>query len=235
MSTFSDNIQATRAQQALKDKERAEFNGMIAEMKRTQAAVLAGGSKPTVILTDQTDLGDKVAELKAEAVRAIKGLDSSEIDKSQLAAIRTLSGDMVKLEAAFNRYITAIERQTVQLLSALNKLNLSPQITVPEPRVMIKEAAPVDMKPLENAINSLRVAKTTNLGDYRAHDLDTSPDGLQYVGYIAMDGSWYIIQSNESSNTMRYCFGKDDYRTAWDERFGHDYTTLSEAIHALAT
>jgi hypothetical protein len=233
MTTFSDNIQATRAQQALKDKERAEFNGMIAEMKRTQAAVLAGGSKPSVVLTDQTDLGDKVGELTTKVTAAIKDLDLKVVNNQQLEAIRSVISAVQSLEQVVDSYITALDRQTVQIVSALKKIELSPRITVPTPQVTVK-SSDVNLKPLETAINSLK-STTVSLADYRSHDLDTAPDGSQYIGYIAMDGSWYIIQSNESTNTMRYYFGKGAYSTGWDERYSHDYTVLSEAIHALAT
>lgn len=233
MSTFSDNIQAARAKTAETDKQKAEFNAMITEMRRTQAATLAGSSKPSVILTDQTDLGDKIKELTDKTVTAISQLDIEGTSKREVAAINDVASAIHDLELTVETYITALDRQTVQIVAAIKKIELSPKITVSP--AAVHATSSVDLKPIEKALKELKggTKKAFSLNDYRAHDLDDAPDGTQYIGYIALDGSWYIIQSNDNSNSMRYFFGASDYSRGWEDRYSHDYTTLSEAVNAL--
>ncbi len=99
-SPFAQNIQDLRKQKAEADKQKAEFQGMITEMQRTQAAVIAGGSKPSVVLTDQTDLGDKIKELTAKVVVAIQGLNMAEDSKQEIAVLKDLHNDIQAVESA---------------------------------------------------------------------------------------------------------------------------------------
>lgn len=232
--TYIERLKASRQSSAQSTKEQREQAAMFAELKKMQMASLMGSQgKSTVILTDQTDLGDKVKELTAKTVAAIQGLDLTVASNKQLQAIKELRGDIVSVEQAVRRYETAIERQTVQLVAAINKLELSPHITVPTPQVTVKESA-INLKPLETAINSLKVTKTINLSDYRAHDIADTADGKQHVGFMALDGTWYIMESDDASNTLRYYFGAGGYAEAWNYRSGHTYTTLSEAARGLS-
>lgn len=232
-TSYLDKLKAHRLQTAQTNKEQSEFRAMITEMRKTQAATLAGQGKPPIILTDQTDLGDKVKELTAKTTAAIQALATPEHNKQQLEILRELVRCLESVETAVDRYEAIVDRQTTQLVAAIQKIELSPNITVPTPQVTLHEKD-VNLKPLEKAINGLKTTKATNLSDYRAHDLDDSPDGSQYVGFIAMDGSWYIMHSDDKTNTIRYYFGNENYDEAWNYRGGHTYTTLSEAIHGLA-
>lgn len=164
-----------------------------------------------------------------EALQAVDRLSKSNLSQTQLKDLNSLKDGLTAIEKAVNKYQVAIDRQTVQLVAAINKLKLTPNITVPEPRVTVVEKA-VDLQPLEKAIKGIG-KPAVSLSDYRAHDIDDAPDGSQYIGFIAMDGSWYIAHTE--NNSMAYYFGTGSYAEAWDERLTHDYKPLNEAANAL--
>lgn len=234
-TSYIQRLQAKRQQQTSSSHEQAKQDALIRALKDNQLAALLGNNKPPVILTDQTDLGDKIKELTGQMVSTIKGLDSSASDMAQLKALKGLSDGVEALQRSVDSYVSAIDRQTVQLIAALNRLELSPQITVPKPVVTVQERA-IDFKPLEKALKGLQqpAARAVSLSDYRAHDLDDAPDGKQYIGFIDMDGNWYLMQSDDETHSLRYYFGRGSYADAWDSRFGHSYRTLSEARRGLA-
>jgi hypothetical protein len=152
-----------------------------------------------------------VTDALKEVIKGLAKLD----DGMEVRAIVGLSREVRSLQ-------TAIDRQTMQITRALGKIELSPQINVPEPTV------------INNTTPSVNTKSGINLADYRAHDLDDAPDGVQYIGFISQEGKWYICQSDDKKNTMRYYFGKGDYDTEWLERYSHEYKTLSEAIRSVA-
>lgn len=188
------------------------------KVKRQRAglAKALGSSKQSVILTAQADLGKKVDAFSDKVVATLGKLDTTVLQKRHLTLLAGLVKEVKTLQ-------TAIDRQTVQLVRAINKIELSPQITVPTPVVTDTGSG-----------NRASDKKGINLNDYRAHDLDDAPDGKQYIGFISMDGKWYIVQSDDASNSMRYYFSDGDYDTEWMERYSHEYKTLSEAIRGLA-
>jgi hypothetical protein len=231
--SYLDTLNEKRQSKLAATMSQSERDELLSTLKDNQLATLISNTKPTVILTDQTDLGDKISELTTKMVASIEKLDVSEVNNDQLVAIDSAVSALKSVEAILIDYTTTLETQTDRVVEALNNIELSPNITVPKPQVTIHEK-PISFAPLEEAIESLRVEKPLSLADYRAHDIDTAPDGLQYIGYISLDGSWYIIQSNDAANTMRYYFGKGDYANGWADKYSHDYTTLSEAVHALS-
>lgn len=192
------------------------------------AAIKAARSQPPVILPAQSDV---VKALATKMEKAIKGLDNTELSKTQVSAIRSLGKDIQALGTALDSYQDALRAQTVEIVEAINGLELSPKITVPRAQVTVNERD-VDLSPVIDAINASKPKKTPTLSDYRADDIDTAPDGTQYILAFALDGSWYIAQADKDGR-CRYHFGTGDYSQAWDERIGLEYQRLAEAIRGL--
>ncbi len=65
------------------------------------------------------------------------------------------------------------------------------------------------------------------LGDFVGHDVDETGDvNNKYYGFLTIDGRWYIVQINNTTNAMRYCFGtggSTGYATGWGTRTGNSY------------
>jgi hypothetical protein len=73
--------------------------------------------------------------------------------------------------------------------------------------------------------------KSIDLSTYRADRLADAPDGSQFIGFTAIDGTWYIVRTE--GERMLYYFGGGDYESAWNDRMAHDYKSLSEATSGL--
>src|ERR1700751_355345 len=55
----------------------SDIDSVIRQLKEVQLASLLGANKPSVVLTDQTDLGDRMTALGDKITETIKQLDSS--------------------------------------------------------------------------------------------------------------------------------------------------------------
>lgn len=187
--------------------------------KRQQAAIvkaLRGDTKQDrqIVVATNNGLLQSITALTDKTVKAIAKLDSSSLDKQELIVLHQLKQSLDTMQKSVDSYITAIDRQTIQLVAAMNKLQ--------------RTDTPVAIQKTSEQPSSI------TLSDYRAHDIDTAPDGKQYIGFMNGDGKWYIVESDDRKNTMRYYFGNGDYATAWSERYSHTYGTLSEALHGVA-
>lgn len=67
------------------------------------------------------------------------------------------------------------------------------------------------------------------LGRYKSSDRDTANDP-QYWGYVAYDGSWYIMKDNVSAETSRYQTGDSGYPAAWAARNSITYDYYYERM-----
>lgn len=202
---------------------------------RTQTAMMLkavqSGQKPSIILTDSTDLGEHIAELGEKIIGV---MNTVRADKSTKEQIDRLASDFKTLTQMAQQ---AAQEQTDRVCNAIEELRQvvteQKPIVVPAPRVSLAEKD-VDFSPLVQELKTIltpkAVKKQINLGDYRAIDLDNAPDGVQYVGFQNSTGGWYILQNDDRSNTIRYYFGKGSYEAAWDDKYSHDYKTLSEAV-----
>jgi len=72
--------------------------------------------------------------------------------------------------------------------------------------------------------------ETIDLASYKAHDLKDDGD-LQYVGFVNLDGGWYIIENKVRENKMRYIFGSGGYDKAFSNAASWNYKILSEATN----
>lgn len=177
-----------------------------------------------------TDEVKRSTEHHQQLIEAIGELKDS-IETSQQAAeqqTREIQQSFENiLESVSAAQTQAVEQQSSILENIARYLKNPPKLPTPQVNITERE---LDLGGVEKALKTLAPKKTTDLSGYRAIDLDNAPDGVQYVGFQNASGGWYILQNDDRNNTIRYYFGKGDYATAWDEKYSHDYKTLSEAI-----
>lgn len=210
----------------------------------TQTALMIkamqAGQKPSIILTDSTDLGEHISQLGDKIIDVLEAVKDDKSTKDQIDRINDMTGEFRSLVASVQ---IEQESQADRIVAALNDLKRTvtsqKPVIVPAPAVSFSERD-VDLNPLVDAISRLeklmtpkKQKKSLELSSFRAHDLADSPDNLQYIGFQDTSGNWYIMQHDPENNRDRYYFGTGDYELAWDDKFSHDYKTLSEAIRAL--
>ena len=64
------------------------------------------------------------------------------------------------------------------------------------------------------------------ISGYQPSDTDTAAD-TKYYGYLAADGSWYIMEEVTSLGTFRYYRGTTGYAAAWTARATPTYVLFS--------
>lgn len=215
-----NNKRATAAQSA---KEQSELASMLAELKKMQMASLMGQSKPSIVLTDQTDLGQKMKEFGDKVEKAILATDPKTITEQQLNELKNVVTAI--------RSIPVPKYDDSRLLKAIQSLKLSTVVNVPD-----LPAPNVDLSSLESTMRELweRPEETVpvekiDLDCYRAQDISESGD-KQYVGFVNPDGAWYIIENDITGNKMRYVFGLEGYARAFKNASTYEYQLLNEAI-----
>jgi len=176
-------------------------------------------------------------------IETAKGLETLLRDIAQAgedfkgSKINDLPSANEKLATAINGLANKLTKQPEKdyskdfaaLLQAINSKNWAPNIVVDSPMVSVP---PVDLKPVADAIDRSRPTESIDLEQYKAQDL-AGDDTFQYVGFVAPNGSWYIIENDIAGNSLRYKFGVKNYRTAWKSFNGHVYRLLNEAIREI--
>ena len=194
----------------------------------------------------------KQIDTSKEVVKAVKGLEKTlkpqKVDNKDVikaitdlsAAIKAMPGHMPRTEAVSVTNIGEVAQTLVEgqkkLTEALNKLELSPKITVPKPTVTVQ---PTDTKGIIKALKDVKKeivdkpvpGTPTFVQDPLIRftpvnmDDDTS---VQYYSYIATDGEFYIrkVDGSGAYKTIRFYFGKGAaaHDTAWTGRAGLTYT-----------
>lgn len=226
--TVTERIAEVRKASAERAKQAKEFDSTIAELKKMQMATMMGASKPSVVLTDQTDLGDKIKELTIELVTAVQGLDGSEYSKKQIVAITELQGSLSDIAKSVQQSNKDNQTQNADLLKQISKLKLDPIIRMPS-------QTPLNLKPLQDTL--LQAMQKDESGDdkydlscYQAQDLSESGD-KQYVGFMNHKGNWYIIENDVKGNAMRYLFGETGYAKHFAQASTYEYHLLNEAVN----
>lgn len=211
-----------------------DISSLIEEVRELQLSALINNSKPTVILTDQTDLGDKLAAMVNDMAQTVKGLDSSETNKQQLTELKTLYTGLTQLKSVFTSGNKDLSTGIDKLTKAVNGLLMNPVVNVPAPQVKV-DAPKIDLKPLQDTLKGYFEApkvEKIDLECYRAQDI-TETDSKQYVGFVNPDGDWYIIENDIPGNSLRYVFGTGNYATAFQKAPQYEYQLLNEAINAV--
>jgi hypothetical protein len=239
--SYLDKINEKKTTASTKADAQQTVDSLIGQLKEVQLATLMGNSKSTVVLADSTDFGDKMAELGDKIMAMLEAFkeDTTNVDK-----IATLVDDYKKL-ATYN--VKAAREQSDDIKVTLNKLVKSiesikiPETKIPEVKIPAFPKIPTpivnvpknDFSPIERAIESLKEEKGLDLDDYKAHDINNLDKDTQYIGFLNPDGQWYIIENRVKENTIRYVFGKSDYKKAFKKAPTYQYELLSEAVNAL--
>jgi len=248
--------QRAEVQQAQDAESQAEKDFTIAQFQSVAKAVT---DATTVLVQYLSKLEPKVEvknfpkqESDKDVVKAVKGLEKTlkpqKVDNADvIKAIKLLDKSiaaipklMPRTEAVSVTNIAEVAQSLAegqrQLTAALNKLELSPKITVPKPQVTVQ---PTDVKGVIKAIKEVKqevidkpvpgttVVPTDPLIRFTPANMDDTGD-IEYYSYIATDGEFYIrkVDGTGSYKTIRFYFGKGTSAThdaAWTARAGLTY------------
>jgi hypothetical protein len=234
---FPDHItEINSKRQSIQAKagQQQDFESMLQELQKMQMAALMGQTKPSVVLTDQTDLGDRISEFGQRIEQAVKGLDSSDHESSELEVLQAMKSVLEKLNSSNSTDADTNRELLSKVVAAINALKLNveaPQITV--------EPTPVDFTPLQDTIKEYFASDQTEedsgicFEDYKAQDISET-DNMQYVGFVNPKGNWYIIENDVKGNSLRYLFGTKNYAKTFKKASTYQYFLLNEAINALS-
>lgn len=217
--SYLDTVQATRNSHAMQSQHDTELQAMLDELKKMQMAALMGQSKPSVVLTDQTDLGDKMDDQTNKLIDVISGLKGTNID--DMGIINTLRDGVDAIRQVHEQSGKNHDKHLKAIMTAVKGINLKPQVTV--------QSEPVDFSPLKDMLGDADDDDLIDFDDYKASDLTDDGD-KQYVGFLSTDGDWYIIENDIKGNSLRYVFGEGDYAKAWKKASSYKYKLLNEAV-----
>jgi hypothetical protein len=189
------------------------------------------------------DLSDTVKQLNSTIVSAVKDLrndttipdkianDYKRVADYVLTAISEQSNDLKDIAKDIVKAVEGIKLPEMPTIPKMPEVKIPafPKIDIPAPIVNIPEN---DFSPIARAIEGLKTEQGIDLSVFRPHDID-DVDDMQYIGFVAPSGQWYIIENQVKENSLRYTFGKDDYTAAFKKAGTFKYRLLSEAIHAL--
>ena len=224
----------------VKDKRQSQADKQQSAM--LMRSVMQGNQqKPSIILTDSTDLGEHISLLGDKITDILEAVVDDKSSSEQIDRITDLIEDFREISSSLEQ---ASQRHSIQITKAMKELKdvISRQkpIVVPAPAVSLTEKA-VDFKPLISKIEQLmkpapaKVVKADiNLNDFRAQDIDNE-GVMQYIGFTGLGDIWYILLNDTSSSSIRYHFGKGNYYDGWEQRHNHDYNVLNEAINEIRT
>lgn len=237
---YQETINQKRQAASQTAREQQDLGSMLAELKKMQLASLMGSQgKSTVILTDQTDLGDKLKAMVDSFTAAVTKLDSSDMDKQELSSLKALQTGLQELKQA----VINSKDDNSDIVAAIKALKLdvaAPVVNVPQAKVTV-QSSPVDLKPLQATLEQYFTHEAATETDSDAPDLDCyraqdiiDLDDVQYIGFQNPDGNWYIIENDIKGNKMRYVFGSKNYATAFKKAASYQYQLLDKAINATA-
>lgn len=240
-------------EQAEKDFTMEQFRSITTAMAE-MTKVFMDFVKQQEIKTNITNFPDKIGTPDSDkVVKAVKNLEKTlkpeKIDnKDVIKAIKELNQNIKSLpskiaptdavEVTNMKEMTDTLTKSQKILTdALNGLEMSPKITVPKPTVTIQptdtKSIVAELKKVKKEIIDKPVPGTTHvptdpLVRFTPTDIDDTGD-IQYFGYIATDGEWYIRKYDRTGTykTLRFNFGSGGaatYATAWTGRAGLTYT-----------
>lgn len=206
-------------------------------------ALQAGQAKPSIILTDQTDLGDKLKAAIADVSKAIAAADTHDLGKSHIQQLKGLQSALEGVTKSIQSGHTDTKKQHTELLAAIKALKLDMTVNVPEPKVTVKETK-IDFSPLQKTMREVMaprelppdapVPEKFDLNRYRAQDIYEPDENRQYIGFLNPEGNWYIVENDVKANQMRYVFGSGGYAKAFQKASAYQYQLLDEAANAAA-
>lgn len=241
MPTYLESVNEKKQAQAVANKEQNELATMVRQLMRVQAASLAGSQgKSTVILTDQTDLGDKLKEGLKGLESAVSAIDPKDLNQSQLETLREVKTVLDSVKFFLQVSNQNAEKQNKDIISAIRSLEMSPVVNLPEPKVTVNPNK-IDFSPIVDALVDNKqeivfpsaVVDRFDLSRYKAHDIKET-DNCQYVGFVNPESDWYIVENDLNSNRMRYVFGSGGYSKHFASASTFKYQIIDKAINASA-
>ena len=136
------------------------------------------------------------------------------------AILNELTPTLQEVAKALTKSVEVAIPDLDRLIEKLNKLEKNDTIT----EVKLPDITKLAEK-LESLTSSLAKA---NIGDYRPHDQDDKIAGVEYDGFVAPNGNWYIVRQQD--NLQRYASGRENYEDAWQKRDKQNYGYLNKVM-----
>ncbi len=233
--SYLDKVKANRQSTGERQAHDADIASMVGELKKVQMAALMGAQgKSTVILTDQTDLGDRLQAMvktMADAVSAIDARKELRDFKQEMSRLRTLAAQALE---ETKKQLREDARRHTELVSAVKAVQTGPEVTVQVPEIQMPEIpAPVVNIPSVPVapvpVMEVEPPDRFDLNRYRAQDISESGD-KQYIGFVNPEGNWYIIENDVNGTSMRYVFGASGYTRHFRQASSYKYKVLHRAV-----
>ena len=181
-----------------------------------------------------TDSLDGVSTDIRTLLASLETSGAKKLDAQVVNAIASLGSIVQAIQALRIENDEESKEVLREIAETLSSLNVSPIVNVPKAQITVQERN-IDFDPLIKALDKKEEVETDDdpLAGYKAQDINSDDPHVQYVGFINPQGSWYIIENNDTTNTLRYKFGKKGYSTAFKNMTKHNYKLYSEAIREV--
>lgn len=167
-----------------------------------------------------SDIRDLLASLETSGAK--------KLDKRVVDAISSLSSIIEALNSVKIENDSEVKDALANIANILGNLDVRPIVNVPKAQVTVNEKE-VNFDPLIKALNKPEVKDDDPLVGYKAQDINGDDPHVQYVGFVNAKGNWYIIENSDTTNSLRYVFGKDNYTEAFNNVTKLRYRLFSEA------
>lgn len=260
--TYLDTIKEKRASEALAKEQIQKHQTSIGATLRSGKAVAEevakqaakSRSEKQAVVFDKSDLAKSqdvftLVECIKELGTILKpeGIDWKPVE----SALATLNSQVAKLPTEYPQAPAPVESVTVKnlpdleptlkrIIDTLDNLKVSP---VFEPKITVKAPTPaqvsVDTSPISEVLEAHfnRTQETgkqkIDIDNLKAQDIDNDAGNMQYVGLLAPDGLWCIIENDIKGNSLRYRYGRGNYARAWAGRVSSSYRLIDEAINEI--
>lgn len=176
-----------------------------------------------------TDLSDGIKEVFS----TLEKTGAKKLDKQVVDAINKLESIVESIASIKVTSDSDIKDALISLASAMQSIKVQPVVNVPAPQVTVNEKE-VDFKPIIDALGNQKYVAPTGdpLSEYKAQDINNDDPHRQYVGFVNPKGNWYIIENDETNNSLRYVFGTKNYLKAMQKPAKLNYRLYSDAIKA---
>jgi len=88
--------------------------------------------------------------------------------------------------------------------------------------VGVKDASNIRINPATNEKLDDVITALNTSGGYKISDIDET-GAINYFGYVASSGAWYILAYDTSANTFRYIKGDSNYSASWSTHTSLSY------------
>lgn len=232
-----------------KDLAKSEdIDDVIKQLKEVQLAALLGGQqKPSVILADSTDLGEKIGELASLLGTVIKNTEPKE-----QAGLKTIADKVDALGKGISGLKTDKDLLAAvkKVGDAVGKLKLeAPTVNVPAPEVTVNEKG-VDLAPLStllsevrDAVNKIKLPKQDNTAVVDAvKSVQSSIEGLTFptANYVlpfktAAGAATQVTLQPDGSLPITASISTGDLATSANQTDGSQKTQIVDAGGEAAT